>query len=331
MPKRILLKKGMPFISLLTICLLLLSGCSKNELSGSDKIGSDTQQEAEKDTVTLPDGSIVYSDGSMKLEEGSVSYGLYDPYGKLVQTGDTLPVLNDLITGTVSFQQNLPGNEIEYSLIVLVDYIQKSFSVDGQSYAAYLFTLQAEDIIDINIELALPENAKTLTFLIIYEPNMMDLTFDTEEGRNNLFNTSMCRTITCYLSDYEYNESDLSFCEDSVTCNANTSGLFLTKDLEEQSVMPSCNSNDIAKAVFGNSTDQDKTYVMLAFLNWEQYPIENEPYKLFRVKARQGYYYDIKMPEVDTASPYQIFFIENPFNPTLRDWNLGTMRTIIIP
>lgn len=287
------------------------------------------KKESLDEIIELPDGSIVYPDGTMKLAEGSVSYGFYDANGNLMQTGDTLVVTDELIHGMVSFQQNIPEETIEYSLIILIDYIQNNFSVDGKSYSNYSFSLKEEDIINIEFELSNFESAKTLTILFVTEPNLTELTFDTKEGRNDLFQTASSRTITCYLNEQNVNEKKLDFCEEMHSYDQNSSNLFITKDLEEQRVMTTCNSGDKVKILFGNSTEYEKKYVMLAFVDWEQSTIDGEPYKLFKLDAEQGYYYDLIIPNVNETSSYQIFMIENPFSPSLRDWSLGSLRTII--
>lgn len=319
------LRKKRITIAICWVMLIFLSGCSELEV----KVTVEEQaSDKEEDVIALPDGTAVYPDGTMKLAVGSCSYGLYDTLGNLVQSGDTLPVKNDLISGTVSFRQNILKEKTEYLLMILVDYEKKCFSVGGQTYSDYSFTLAGEDSIDIDIELAFPENAKILTYLIVYEPQLTDLTFESE-GREEFLATRNFYTISCYLSEYPYDETDYEFCDDLNAINYNSAGIFMTKDLAEEIVMPTCGSGEDIKILLGNTTDDEKTYVMLAFLDWEQSPIEGEPYKLFKLAANKSYYYNLTVPEVNEASPYQIFLLENPFHHFMGDWSLGTFRTII--
>lgn len=318
-------KKAVSFCTFMI--MLSLIGCSHLE----EKLVDNSEKKSLNETIILPDGSIVNPDGNMKLAEGSVSYGLFDVDGKLVQSGDTILVKDELVKGTVNFQQNIPGKEIEYTLIMLVDYVQRQFLVKKESCLNYLFSLKGEDSMEVEIELPLPAEAETLTFLIIPEPNVLNLDFDTEEGRNNLFQTHNYYTITCCLNSCGNDEKELNFSEELIAYDENTTSLFMTKDLKVHKIMSECNSREKVKILIGNTTEYKKTYIMLAFLNWEQVMINREPYQLFEVEADRGYYYELEVPDVEKESPYQIFMIENPFNPSLGDWNLSTMRTIIKP
>ena len=313
------------FLAISGMLLVSLSGCSKSE----EKITAEEQISVQAgEVITLPDGTAANPDGTMNLALGSYSYSLHDTSGNSVQNGDILSVENDLISGTVSFRQNSPKEKTEYALIVLVDYEKKRFSVGGQMYSEYLFTLASEDSIDIDIELALPDHAKILTYLIVYEPQLTDLTFE-KEGQGEFLETCYFYTASCYLDEYQYNETDYDFCDDLNVYSDNRAGIFMTKDLTEMMVMPTCNSGDDVKIQLGNSHNYETTYIMLAFLDWEQSPIEREPYKLFKLAASKSYYYDLTVPDVKDASPYQIFVLENPFHPSLRDIPSGTLRTIV--
>ena len=315
------------FLAISGILLVSISGCSKSE----GKITTEEQISVQEgEVITLPDGTAVNPDGTMNLALGSYSYILHDTSGNSVQNGDILSVENDLISGTVSFRQNSPKEKTEYALIVLVDYEKKSFSVGRQMYSEYLFTLDNEDSIDIDIELALPDHAKILTYLIVYEPQLANLTFEAE-GRGEFLETHYFYTASCYLDKYQYDETDYDFCDNLNAYPDNRAGIFMTKDLTEMMVMPTCSSGDTVKIQLGNMHNYETTYIMLAFLDWEQSPIEGETYKLFKLSADEGYYYDLTIPEVKDASPYQIFVLENPFHPSLRDIPSGTLRTIVNP
>lgn len=308
--------------------MLLFSGCGRFE----EKVAVEGQAlDKEGDIITLPDGTAVFPDGTMKLAVGSCSWGMCDASGNMLHNGDVLPVKNGVISGTVSFRQNLLKEKTEYALIILVDYEKKSFSVGGQTYSDYRFTLAKEDSIDIDIELALPENAKILTHLIVYEPQLRELTWE-GEGRAEFFDATALYATSYCLSEYQYDEADYEFCGELNTFGSRNAGIFMTKDLEENMVMPTCYSGDDVKILLGNAgQDAEKTYVMIAFLDWEQSPIGGEPYKLFKLAGRESYYYDLTVPEVNEASPYQIFLLENPFHHAMGDYFSGTHRTIINP
>ena len=319
---------------LITICLLY-SGCTNvGEKKHNDAISEYIEQSSDDgDVITLPDGTIVYPDGTMLLAEGSYSNGLEDPFGdQLVQNGDTLVVKDDKIAGTVTLQQNIPGEQIEYSLIILVDYVQQIFFVNEHQYLDYSFELTEADMVEIVFELPLPENVSIFTYLIVYKPNLDELTFESE-GRKDFLSTSLFFSTNCYLKDYEYREDEYVFSDDFILLDVNPSGgPFLTKTLQELIPMPSCiGGDDAVKFVFGNATSSETTYAMIAFENWVQVPIYGDDYKLVKFDANKTYYLELVMPDVEDITPYQVFLIPNPFNHTMYEMGSSTLRTIIQP
>ncbi len=317
-------KKGMSLV-VLGIMLIFISGCGKIEGQTVAEVSTSNNE----DVITLSDGTIIYPDGTMKLALGASAWGMYDFSGNLLHNGDILPVRNDRIAGKISFFQNLPREKTEYALIILVDYEMKYFSVEGKTYSDYRFTLAGEDSIDINIELALPENAKVLTQLIVFEPGLKELAWEGEGCADFLDTTIFYATSYC-LREYQYDEADYVFCNDLKKSASQNMSIFMAKDLEEPMVMPTCNSGDEVKIFLGNGgLDIETTYLMIAFLNWEQSLIEGEPYKIFKLTGAESYYYDLTVPEVDEASPYQVFLLENPFRHRMGDYYTGTLRTII--
>ena len=304
-------------LSIFCICFIALSGCDNQNITKHETI-DDTlnynQQSAEK--KVYPDGSIGYSDGTMILAEGSFAHSLRDSINhQKINQQDILKNVNGTINGIVTFQQNIPA-EAEYLLIIMIDYIQQPFSVDGQEQLFYSFNLSGDDKIEINIELKYPENSKELTYLIVSEPNMKDLNIETNEGWNNLFLTQSIYKGSCFLNDRTFEEDQYNFDQDFYEIDKSAAiNCFLTKDVKNFTVMPSCNSNDgDIKLAFGNVLSTDTNCIMVAFLNWEQVPIRGDTYKLVKIKGDKNYYYDLDIPSVNEPSSYQVLIFYNPFN-----------------
>lgn len=321
------LKKKRIFLAVLGIMLVFLSGCGKSE----DKAAVGGQAaDKEGDTVTLPDGTVIRSDGTVDLAMNSCYWGMFDVSGNILNGYDLLSVNNDVIAGTIVLGQNLEREETEYTLIILVDYEQKSFSVNGQTYSDYRFTLDAQDSIDIDFELACPENAKILTGLIIFEPQLRELSV---ERFGEFCSTAQhFYSMSCRLGEYQYDESEYEFCTEFHTTDFNSETIYMSKDLEERKPMPACESGGDVNVFIGNGgRDVEETYVMLAFLDWKQSPIEGEPYKLLKIAGDKVYRYGLTVPEVKEAAPYQLFMLENPFRHAGGDYFGAANRTIIYP
>lgn len=183
------------------------------------------------------------------------------------------------------------------------------------------------------IDVEVSEDAKILTYLIIYEPQLRELTWEIE-GRDELYSTSGYFAESYYLNEYQYDETDYEFCEDLNTIDiyGQHAGIYMTKDLEKRTIMPNCNGGDNVKLILGNVREGvGSTYVMIAFLDWEQSAIEGEPYKLVKLEKDKIFYFDLTVPEVEEATPYQVFLIQNPFHPFQLGEYSVTSRTIIHP
>lgn len=306
------------------LIMLLLIGCADKEIKQSSE--GETRL---KEPIVLPDGSIVNTKGRIKLAENSVSYGFYDPSGNFVAGGEKLPVEGDKIKTTIHFQQNIPGESVEYMLIMLIDYMQQNFSVQNKNYRNYIFSLEKEGEVEIDVELPLQKGDKTLSFLIIPKPEEYNLNFDTNEGRNNIADTHRFHSVTCYLDNKD--KEEIIFSQEIVGYTGANKNISMVEDIDTQEVITSCTGGENVKIVLGNSYSYKKSYIMFAFLGWEQSWIDDKPYQVFELEPERGYYYDLNIPMVKDVQPYQVFLLEDPFSPTHSGWNLCTMRTIVKP
>lgn len=67
---------------------------------------------------------------------------------------------------------------MHYLLIAMVDFTQQVFRVDGKGYESYLFTLSGDTKTEIRVEMDVEEKAKEATFMIVEEPDFLDITYE---------------------------------------------------------------------------------------------------------------------------------------------------------
>lgn len=319
------LNEKIVFFVVLTFSIYL-TGCSMKETVNSPAI--EPLQEEEQNPIYLSDGTVLYPDGSMDLGEGSWAHGLYNADHDILDPGELLYTNGNKIICSVDMAQNIKGNT-DYILFIMCDYVQQEFLVDGDSYTSYRFSLQDNSEVSINIELPYSDDMIELECLIFLNPDVYELSLEewAEFDKTSLifskrvFINRVPEQLD-YTLDTSYNikESDIN-----ISC-------MLTKSISTYTLMPECQSNDIVQLIYGNTYERDLECVLVAFYNWEQVPIvDNNPYIISKIDSNQNFYYNIRMPENEKDSTYQVVMFYQPFTQEYNNyWSaISTHRTII--
>lgn len=279
-------------------------------------------------------GFTYNDDFTVTLGLGMVAHGFYDTItNKIIDSGSLMKPVNGKINGQVSFQQNI--NEIRnYLLIILIDYKQYDFIVNDTTYSTYPFSLEGNEELRISVEISnLNSDAHEFTYYIIPEPNITDLSIDNSNEWNKLLMTSNIYSWRLLLNSLTKN-ANLSEYDNSYMKMASQTdyGIQLSKTHQEVAVMPTCKSMDDVELIISNPYNSDLEYAVIAFLNWEQIPLNNDIIKIVKIPSNTNIYYKIKVPTVDKNAPYQIFAIPNPYDNDINNSNPPscTLRTIIM-
>jgi len=306
-------------LSILTavVCLITctLIGCNKNDKSDTITNTNDAGGGKES-TIELDNGSVYHEDGTLTLGQGVCANGFYDETNRIVNSGDIIYPTNGKIAGYIGFEQNIPQKN-NYLLILMIDFEQQDFVVNGKNYKNYSFSLEGYDGVDIPIELKLDNNeAKEFTYLIVSEPEIKELSFEKEGGWAQLNQTKFTFSGRFLMNDNVYQESLLQLNQSYNTLDKNINIYCeVTKDLKGFTVLPMSKSRDDVKLAFGTEQDNEKC-VIIAFLDWNQIPIiENQLSFIVELQEDKITYYDIILPQVETDSAYQVFMFKKPFDP----------------
>ncbi len=312
--------KKIVFISIIAI---LFTGCGNTE--------SQEEPQNEKEKIVLSDGMSFNPDGTVTLTDGCFAFGLQNPATyEIINKGELLSINKNGIDAIISFEQNV-SQRVEYILIIMIDYIQQDFLVDEQQYRTYPFSLEGYDGIDIKVDLVSPTNGQELEYMLIALPNEKELSIADEDGWDLMFKTQTMFEGRFILDLNDYQE-EIHYDQKYTAIDKHLSNICaLTKNEKTLTAMPSCNGGEQVKLILGTESEEDDTCAVVAFLNWEQVPIQDDMNKMVKLEHDKLFYYDLTMPKVEEPTPYQVFVFMKPFDRDSMYWSrsYASLRTII--
>lgn len=283
---------------------------------------------------TTADGCIYYTDGTMKPGEGVVNRRLDDLDHNIYNSDRTGDIVDGTFSAILKHQQNLPGI-CEYVFILMVDFKQVEFEVEGVSYRNYRFSLEGEDECQIKFKLTdLPEDAHEMEYLIFYDPDCMDLSF-TEEGEENISKTEIVYAGGLTFTSSSGHPDDLKYIKGKqfpLGEDEYFDGASLYRYKDPSYILPEAVSGEKVYFFIGSYDEEEAEYSTVAFCNWEQtnlFPGEESFYT--KIPAYEMDYYEFNLPEVEKDSPYQIVVFNRPYEDTAyySISSSSTTRTII--
>lgn len=213
---------------------------------------------------------------------------------------------------------------------------QHDFIVNDTTYSTFPFSVEGEDGLRIDVEITnINSDAHEYNYFIISEPDINELSIDGSNELIKLLMTSNFYWWRLLLSNstksINLSEYDESYIKMDSQMNY---GIQLTKTHQEIIAMPSCTSMEDVELVLSNTNDYDMEYMLVAFLDWEQIPIDDDDMtKFIKIPSQTNIYLKMKIPYVEKDTPYQIFAIPKPYSNDLKNAipPSSTLRTIILP
>lgn len=268
---------------------------------------------------TSAEGDIYYTDGTLKLAEGGVNWRLDDLDNNFYNGDKTGDIVDGTFSAVLKYQQNLPGI-CEYVFILMVDFRQVEFEVDGVSYRNYRFSLEGEDECQIEFKLTdLPEDAHEMEYLIFYDPDCMDLSF-TDKGEENISKTENVYAGGLTFTSSNGHPDGLKYIKGKqfpLGEDEYFDGASLYRYKDPTYILPEAESGEKVYFFIGSYDEEEADYTAVAFCNWEQTDIlPGEKNFYTKVPAYEMDYYELNLPEVEKDSPYQIVVFNRPFEDT---------------
>lgn len=283
---------------------------------GSFKIqDEDTRKTPESDNEVSEeiDAPIYHDDGSVTIPEGSMSNGFYDSEtNKIIDGGSVIRLSEDTLQGKIRFQQNFPV-ENEYLLIVLIDYAQHEFEIEGKRFQSYSFSLEGESTIELNISVHLMQSEGIeFSYVIIPEPGEQRFLVDGEYNWNTMFSTREWIVSRFGLEREHINpEKKPEYAQNYTEFHAegNISGFELVGSRDDLIVSVEEKGGEMIELVMLNQEldSEDTDYVILGFLNWQQIPIDGEYMQYYvTVPANSSISIPVILPKVEEDAVLQI-------------------------
>ncbi|MCM1257119.1 MAG: hypothetical protein NC124_20190 [Clostridium sp.] len=261
------------------------------------------------------------------------SYGLYDLEGKLYHNTDNpVSITDGTFSATCSFGQEDYSGIRNYVLIIMVDFKQTEFEVDGKSYRNYRFSLEDESKCEIEFKLYnLPGDAYEMEYLVFDEPDCMEFSFS-DVILGNLFYIN-----TAYIERFRFSSSEkpsgsLKYIEGTqvpLEEGQSFDGVSLFKKDIATDVTEAESGTKICLSI-GNRYEEDADFATVAFCNWEQVDIlPGEEVFYAKLPPDTPYYYEIDLPKVKENSSYQVVTFDLPFGDDVYPSSSTSCRMII--
>ena len=276
----------------------------------SDKM----QTEGQKQGFQLNDN------GTVTLGNGYVAHGFYTKDGKLINSGDDVICEDGYIRGWIEFQQNITET-MEYGLIIMTDFVQKKFAVEGKQYNCYRFSLPGNGNVRIAVEIPVEDKAYEMEYLIVPEPDAKNYSMNSESEWNNFNVTKDVRTSSYRIIDggteskrvppvFEKIETKKL---EELAFEGNT-GFELVKSSKDLRVFDSAKCGSRACLCLGGMRKEVEAYAVVAFCDWKQTEFSKGEFVRCYTSVPDGNYYEeINFPTIKKDCVYQMFAFEMPF------------------
>lgn len=236
---------------------------------------------------------------------GAIAYGVYSG-DRLLDNGS---YINDTsINHTFEISQNMRATRI-YKLILLVDFKQHEFTVNGENYLSYDIELVKKDEARIVIETELPKSTKEICYLVVKKPYYENREGDLEKAH-----------ILQEVLPIRY-RLDLS--QTAIDYNTNVTrsrkgpipDIFLTRNLAKLKPIFTLREGANNYLLHGNTTSGHMSYATIQLVDWKQTSWnEDSMVKYFEVNKNEIVIMETKAPEVSGDAIIQYITFPYPYD-----------------
>lgn len=242
------------------------------------------------------------------LADKYVEVGILDKNKKLIDNGSNISFEGNTTLNHI-LQINQKDNVLkEYLLIILEDFNQIKFSINGDLVDKYIFALDAIDNIDINIELNLSDTSGELCYLVIPRPNqeLTELNLNQQLSLQNVFTTRF-KLNNCSKNVEYFNNPESS---DSNTIPE----LFVSNSKDELKIFNEISEKEYIYLTIGNVFSEPLDYAIVSFHDWTQSSIDNTSFiKYVSLKPNTTAIEKIQLPEVNNDTNVQFISFPLPY------------------
>ncbi|MCU4715781.1 hypothetical protein OCE25_26235 [Bacillus cereus] len=277
--------------------------------------------------VVKPTGS---EEGRLAKSSNNLGYGMYGQDGKIIDNGSILEVDNTNIHSKLSLS-HLIDNGREYKIIVMNNFRQVLFGVDGEKNISYDFYAKPNTIVDTTILNEVDKDIKEVDYLIIKKPNFLLEKFDPEP----------IGSLQQILSlRYNIENKAIPFRESIFPLFTSNKGpidsVFISETKDKLNALTSAKSGQDVYLTVGNISNEVIRYALVALLDWEQVPlIDDEFIHYVTVNPNEKKVYQLKLPETEVKKNYQVLAFPFPYEVSNKKYTSqsveASIRTVIKP
>jgi hypothetical protein len=230
----------------------------------------------------------------------------------LKKRGELINEEEENIHQVLSFS-SFSGTETEYGLVILQDFQQSKFRIDGKEVIIYPFKIDSNSTINIDFNVTIKNNAHEIDYLIIKNPNDVSKGNSLVENLTNEIFTLRHPVKNKKLNKEKFSESILSIIDLK-------SSLMLASTIEDPKVLLRGSSNQTIYLHIGNEQEIKMDYVAVTFINGRQIPLSGgNLVSFFNVLPSTTNVYELKLPDTNKPVSYQLVLFPGPFNINMKN------------
>ncbi len=298
------------FIVLLVTLILFLR---------QEKVSSDKEYNDEMMDVTGPGTD-------------TVSYGMYEPEGKLLDTLDIGFIKNNQINKVLSFSHYIDADR-KYTLLLLANFKQIEFSADNHKPSkSYTFEMTKDQVIALPIKAKLPKDVGEIAFIIVPEAKY-HLKDNDIEIATGLQENYIMRYITKKASSNKFgSELHPTYKTDELTGEE----IFMASGKMSNKVLYTSKSQMPVYLQLYNNGKEKMNYALVAFSENNQQKFNGKHVMYVSVENEKTNVYKIKLPKIKKENNFQIIAFPAPFDNSTKFEEVNfrgysSIRTLIQP
>ncbi|MGE7762092.1 hypothetical protein [Peribacillus sp. NPDC097895] len=267
------------------------------------------------------------------FEESSntISFGLLDENDKVVNNGSILEPKENKLEYTFSLS-NFIEVERDYALIVLDNFKQIPFTVQGKKFNVYPFNAKANKTVEFKTSISVKKDTSEIDYLVIKKPNYFTEKLDIPK----MHSLQEILPLRFQVKNNSQKQKTATFTPEEMFNEGPNDTIFISKQKEELTILPTERSGEDIYISVGNINEEKENYNIIALSNWKQVPFENnELVGNVLVNPGERKVFKFKLPFVKADSNFQVIALPRPYEVSEKDYEStraeGSMRAVIKP
>ncbi len=277
------------------------------------------------------DNQEVFKDIPPDIESnsGNIAVGLYEPNGKLIEEGSVLKYPEDGQLIKVISLSHFFDKEGDYGLIILRDFNQAEFEVDGKKHLMYPFIVKPNQTINIKTKIEIKKGIKELDYLVIKKPNYL-------LKEENIQKASFLQNVIAmrFLIEKGEEKKIPFYTKPFKTFDSPSTSLFISRS-NNLKLMYTSKSNEEVFLSIGHPEGKNSDFAVVAFLNWKQVPLNSQKINYVNVEKEKREVFLLRLPQVSREYNYQVVSFPKPYQISSSDYGnqivYGSPRIVLQP